>query len=266
MNILDPINHRDAALAFDTHFSIDESKPSLQQLETIISSFANIPYENISKVIRYREHFEDDNRIRLPSEVVDTHIRHRLGGTCFSLTFLLQSILTRHHFLCYPVMADMRWGRNVHCAMIVQLNSKQYLVDPGYLLTRPMEIDDNHPRMYRTSYSGVELVFNPKEGTFELSTFDETGTKWRYRFKNQPVPSSVFMKHWLSSFSWNSMHGLCLTRVEKERLVYIHKTFYRETTFSGKRNMNIKNRVHQTVENVFELGLWVPKEDRGIPG
>jgi IS5 family transposase len=81
------------------------------------------------------------------------------------------------------------------------------------------------------------------------------------------------------------MHGLCLTKVERGRMVYIHKTYMRETTFDGKKNFNIKTRVHQTVADVFgisvelvesalaslasnmererEMGLWVPRKPTG---
>jgi len=91
------------------------------------------------------------------------------------------------------------------------------------------------------------------------------------------------LSHWLSSFAWNSMHGLCLTKVEKGRMVYVHKTFMRETCFDEKKNYNIKKDYHVTIHRVFgiepklveqalaaveenmkreqELGLWVPKKE-----
>lgn len=215
-------------------------------------------------------------------ELMEDHIRNHFGGTCFSLTFFLQTILTLKGFQCYPVMAYMRWGKNVHCALIVILNGQKFLVDPGYLLTRPMKIQSRSSILYHHKASGVELDFDFSKETYHVFTFSQTEKKWRYRFRDQPVSAQDFLRFWLSSFHWNSMHGLCLTKIEKDRMIYIHKTFMRETTFQGKRNFNIKKTVHETIEKIFhidsvvveealsaleanmvrerELGLWVPKE------
>ncbi len=249
----------------------------------ILSHFSRFPYENISKIIKYRKHFDEANKIRLPYEVMDNHVSYHLGGTCFSLTFFLQMILIDFGFACYPVMADMRWGKRVHCALLVIINRKKYLLDPGYLLNQPMEINRDHQRLYKTPFSGVELDFRQKSETYELFTFNQTERKWRYRFQDQPVSDEEFLQYWLDSFTWNSMHGLCLTKVEKNRMVYIHKTFMRETDFERKRNIHIKNNYHATISQIFgidsqlveealaaietnmsrerEMGLWVPKKE-----
>lgn len=280
--IPEPAQFGEAVRAFRAFYGIGIRTPGVAALEEILSFFSRLPYENLSKVIKYRHHLEGTEKIRLPGEVVEDHARHRLGGTCFSLTFFLKSILVEHGYVCYPVMADMRWGKNVHCAMIVSMEDRKYLVDPGYLLNRPMEIADDKPRLYKTEVAGVELV-RGRHGTYDLYTFDRRQAKWRYRFRDRPVPPEEFLDHWLASFSWNSMHGLCLTKVEKDRMVYVHKTHMRETTFEGKRNINIRNDVHGAIHRSFgipeelveealaaieenmtrerELGLYVPKKE-----
>jgi arylamine N-acetyltransferase len=249
----------------------------------ILSHFSHLPYENISKIIKYRNHFDETTKIRLPYEVMDNHAEHHLGGTCFSLTFLLQMILTHFGYASYPVSADMRWGKHVHCALLVTINRIKYLVDPGYLLNQPMEINKDHNRLYKTPFSGVELNFRKESETYELYTFDRKQRKWRYRFQDRPVSNEDFLKIWLDSFAWNSMHGLCLTKVQKDRMVYIHKTFMRETDFESKRNVNIKNNYHETIFQIFgigqslveqalaaiefnmtreiEMGIWTPKKE-----
>ena len=283
-DISEPSRHFKAVELFNRYFSISNAHHGIALLENLLSHFSRFPYENISKIIKYQRHFEGMEKIRLPWEIMEDHARHHLGGTCFSLTYFLQTILCRHGFLCCPVMADMRWGRNVHCALVVELDTKKYLVDPGYLLHRPMEIHPGKPRLYKTEFSGVELVFQTDSDQIELYTFDRHQKKWRYRFRNRPVPADIFINHWLSSFHWNSMHGLCLTKLEKDRMVYIHKTFMRETTFDQKINTNIKNNVHESIHRIFgidpglveealaavkvnmererEMGLWIPKSHR----
>lgn len=279
---IDPEKHVEAVRHFLVYFNISSKLPDLDSLSEIVFHFAKFPYENLSKIIQYQHHFESGGAIRLPEEVMEGYASDGLGGTCFALTFFLQCILTLKGFQPYPVMADMKWGKNVHCAMVVLLDGKSYLVDPGYLLNRPMELNSGKPRLYKTEFSGVEIVAK-EENVFELYTFDRETIKWRYRFVNQPTSPNDFLQHWLDSFRWNSMHGLCLTKVEQNRLIYIHKYFMRETNFSTKKNHNIRNQYHQTIQEVFgirpelveealaalennmkneqALGLWVPKKE-----
>ncbi len=281
--ILNPSSHQDAVGYFKHHFSLRNDLSKTDLLKKILICFSRFPYENISKIIKYRKHFDGSMKIRLPYEVMDDHAERHLGGTCFSLTFFLQMILIKFGFTCYPVMADMRWGKHVHCALLVVMNRKRYLVDPGYLLNQPLEMSKDQNRLYKTPFSGVELDFRKESETYELFTFNQTEKKWRYRFRDKAVSSEDFLKYWLDSFSWNSMHGLCLTKVEKNRMIYIHKTFMRETDFKKKRNVNIKNHYHATISQIFgidsqfveealaaietnmsrerEMGIWVPKKE-----
>jgi len=284
-SILDSNTHRDAVHEFFDFFKLRTQSPRLEFLQEILDRFATIPYENISKIIKLNQQWDAEvERIRLPEEVIAHHIDEKLGGTCFSLTFYLQAILTQNNFRCYPVMADMRAGENIHCCLIVLLDGVKYLVDPGYLLTQPMEINPGKPKLFRTEFSGVELRYDALTQKYNLFTFDKNERKWRYCFRDRPTPADEFLQHWLASFGWNSMHGICLTRVLKGGLLYVHKTFMRETTFSEKKNYNIKRNYHAAIREHFgiekeiveqaqvaladnmkrerESGLWVPKEER----
>ncbi len=281
--IINPADYTDAVHHFMQFFRLRGKNPQLSFLQEILKQFAGIPYENISKIIKLNEHwYSVTEKIRLPQEVMQDHISLQLGGTCFSLTFYLQSILTQHGFTCYPVMADMRAGRNIHCCLIVILDSVKYLVDPGYLLTQPMELNPRKPKLFRSEFAGVELHFNHENQSYELFTFNKNEIKWRYRFQDRPVPSEEFLQHWLKSFDLNSMHGICLTKVMNGGLIYVHKKFMRETTINGKRNFNIKRNYHTTINDIFgidkqiieqaqfaleenlkrerDLGIWVPKK------
>jgi arylamine N-acetyltransferase len=277
-----PENFSDSVLYFNDFFKLKIQRPDLNALKKILEKFATIPYENISKIINLSNNWNNDKKIRLPDIVIDGHTKFHLGGTCFSLTFFLETILLHHGYQNYPVMADMRAGKNIHCALITILDNEQYLVDPGYLLNEPMEMNPLKPRFYRTSSIGVELKFNETTGEYELFTFNKDNMKWRYNFKNVICPKDEFFRHWQASFTRSSMHGVCLTKNEKEAMIYIHKNFMRETTFTSKKNYNIKNSYAKTIKNIFgidenlteqaqealnmnldmekKLGIFVPKE------
>jgi arylamine N-acetyltransferase len=282
--LLNPFLHTAAAKGFHGHFGIASKKADIHYLKEILHHFSKFPYENLSKIIKHSRETEMLRKLRFPVEVMEGYVQNRLGGTCFSLTFFLETVLVHNGYRCYPVMADMKWSANSHCAVIVFLDDAKFLVDPGYLLNQPMRLADERPRVFDSEFTGVELVRRPDTGFCEVHTFNRTEMKWRYRFRDVPCPPDEFLRHWISSFSWNSMHGLCLTRTDRGRLIYIHKQFMRESSYSGKRNFNIKNDYHARIHAAFgiepvtveralsalefnmarerELGLWKPKEKR----
>ena len=282
---LAPEKHKEGFKHFIDYFKLTLSRPGLIFLHELLENFAVMPYENISKIIKYHQSADWEHpRIRLPEEVIADHIDYGLGGTCFSLTYYLQSILVQCGFNCYPVMADMRAGKNIHCCLIVILDGKKHLIDPGYLLTQPMELNLSKPRLYKTEFTGVELRFDKHSQQYQLHTFDKHEAKWRYSFRDEPASPQEFLQHWLHSFTRNSMNGICLSRIMKNGLLFVNRNFMRETTFAGKKYINIKKNYHSAINEYFgidrqvieqaqaalaanlrrrkELGLWVESKDR----
>ena len=258
---LSPTDHQDSVRSFLDYYRLQRQTPNLSFLQKILESFAQIPYENISKIVKLSQNWGGQTeRIRLPGEVIEDHISSKLGGTCFSLTFFLQSILVHHGFDCYPVMADMRAGRNIHCGLIVIFDAVQYLVDPGYLLTQPMKINSQKPKLHRSEFAGIELRYDRRHDSYDLFTFNKHETKWRYRLQDRAVHPSEFLEHWLASFGWNSMHGICLTKVMPGGIVYVHKNFMRETCFDGKQNFNIRKNYHTTIRKVFGIDQQIVEQ------
>jgi len=251
--IIDPAKHKHAVQRFLNYNNIKSATPALSCLEELLTHYADLPYENISKIVKLHNDFTSPGRLRLPEEIMDDFERYHLGGTCFSLTFFLQSILTVQGFQCYPVIASMRNRPNAHCAMIVLLDRKKYLIDPGYLLTKPMECHKDHPRVYRTPHSGVELIFNRNNEHFFLRTFDRQQSKWRYYFRDDPVPPDLFLSYWYESFYKSTMHDICLTRIRNDGLVYMHKDLLQITTFDGKQKEKVKQNYHAIVHKIFGI-------------
>ena len=260
IELFDTSNHDSAVGYFNSYFSISRGRTRFELLQGVLSNFSQFPYENLSKIIKHYKLPSSTDKFRLPGEVMEDHVTRHLGGTCFSLCYFLHTILVHWDFLCYPVMADMRWGKNVHCALIVLIDNDKYLVDPGYLLNQPMEMNEKKPRVLMTPFSGVELVFRAETALYELFTFNREKLNWRYRFKDRHVSADEFLSHWKSSFGWNSMHGLCLTKVQKGKMIYIHKTYMQETSYDVKKKFNIKNHVHGTINKLFAIDAQITEE------
>jgi len=248
-----PSHFLNSVKEFNKKYSIMIRKPSIKLLKEILYYFSRIPYENMSKIIKLYKKFDDPVKLRLPDEVMEDHFRFNFGGTCFSITFLLKTILTFHGFKGHIVMADMNWGKNVHCAMVIVVDSQPYLVDPGYLLNQPLHLCQKQPVITRTPFSGIKLIFDESNKSYNLYTFNNKSIKWRYKFIDKPVPEKEFLQFWISSFNWNSMNAICIATVVEEKMVYIHRTFMRESTFYGKRNYNLKRKFPETVSHLLKI-------------
>jgi len=229
--LLDTQRYMDAAKHFLEMFRIDSQRPSIGHVTKILAHFSKLPYENLSKIIKLNHNWKSKH-FRLPDEVVSDHERFKLGGTCFSLSFLLKSILDYAGYDSYILMADMRSGKNTHCALTLKHNDKEYLLDPGYLLSRPLELSaSNMP-------NHVSLVHNEDDDRYSLWTTSGGQNKLRYSFTKTPTGMSDFQKYWYKSFHWMTMHGICLSKRDENGFVYLHNHYLKregsDLIFKGK--------------------------------
>ena len=263
--ILNPYQHQAAVRHFLGHFGLIARKPDGVFLDKILSCFAKLPYENISKIIKLNRHFLSIERIRLPEEVMEAYVRHNLGGTCFSLSYFLQSILLHLGYTSYIFMADMGTRPNVHCALIVHLGEAKYLVDPGYLLTRSLEMHPERSRMYETPHTGVEILFDRTRARYGLYTFDRQVKKLRYTFSDRPTPLEEFLQHWLASFYQGVMHGICLTQLRPEGLIYLHDQYLQIATPEGRRKRRLREGNTRVISELFAIAPeWVERAQEAL--
>jgi arylamine N-acetyltransferase len=259
-------NHKDSVQAFMRHYGIQPQSAEIQLLREILRHFSGFPYENISKIIKVNQFFRSEERIRKPEEVFEDHLQYGLGGTCFSLTWFLQSILMHHGFHCYPVIAHMRNRPNEHCALVVQMGHTAYLVDPGYLLHKPFKMDPDQPRLYHTEYTGVEMFFDRRMEQYHLYTFNRQEKKWRYCFRNHAVTDEAFKAYWLDSFYRRTMHGVCLTRVDNDQMIYLHNDYLQISTIQGKYKERIKAGLALRIKELFGIDpRWVEQALEKLP-
>jgi len=235
---------------FFGHFGLRVEDPSFELLRGIVSCFSRIPYENLTKIIKKFTVEDPVKRMRRPEEVIGGYMQRGTGGTCFSLTFCLGSILNGTGYRCHPVMADMKRPNN-HCALLVHLGARRFIADPGYLLGEPVELADN-PVNIATPFGRVEL--RPRSGLrYDLYTITGGERKWRYRLKTEPVPRAVFLRHWQDSFSLPPMNSLQLTKLTDNGHLYIRDHHLRFQGGGGKTNENIRSGLESRIE--LEFGI-----------
>ncbi len=233
-------------------FEIENAQADFNGLNRILQAFQSIPYENVSKLIRYRKWRGDEQAmIRLPDTIWQEFCENHLGGTCWSLTFFLETILTNRGFDCYPISADMKWGDNVHCGIVVIIDQEHWLCDPGYLLMTPILLSDKMQQMFRTESSGVKLIYDGKK--YRLATFHGREVKWRYSFCDIPCRRDEFVKHWLASFEQPTMNGICLTRQQAQGMIYINNNYFREVTRDKIRKNRLAGNWIREIEKIFGI-------------
>ena len=250
---------REAREIFLAHFGLSPGGPDLETLRHIVTSYSNLPYENLTKIIKKFTVGTPDERLRGPVEVVSGYVERHTGGTCFSLTYCLGSILASAGFKCYPVMADMKRS-NIHCALVVEMNGKRYFVDPGYLVGEPVELASGPVRI-PTTFGVVEL--RPRQGErYDLFTLEGEDRKWRYTVKTVAVSHAAFMRYWQDSFALPMMNNLLLTRLTPEGHLYIKNHHLRMKGPRGKANENIRSGLEARIAAEFGISPDITAEAR----
>ena len=215
---------------FLDHYSLRPSEPERQQLREIARAFSHLPYENVTKILKDARSSNSKMKGRATDEVLEDHLKWNTGGTCFSLCNALLDILESSGFSSHIAMADMHYGSNIHCAVVVRLNARHYLLDPGYLLHQPIPLPPSRMQTDLQTPMNTIILRNETPGIFSLYTEENGQTKWRYRLRANPIRRDEFKQHWIHSFSLNTMDHLMLSSLtdsgrlyfRKDRLEHVH--------------------------------------------
>jgi len=149
-------------------------------------------------------------------------------------------------------MADMRHGRNIHCALLVELDQRKILLDPGYLVAEPVVL---RPRdSTRVVLPGRQLEYrtSPESGEIELFTSNLRGEEtFRYRLRPSAIPEAQFVRHWVESFEANGMNGLHLNRIAGDARLSAHDLNLRIDNGREKTNVKLKEGYARKISEQF---------------
>ncbi len=205
---------------FLNHFAVPRSPAPLDLLEAVSRAFAQIPYENLTKIIKHAREGVPERARRGPEEVIVDHRDIGAGGTCFSLTAALLHVVRALGFDAQPILADRKYGDDTHCALLVWLDGRPHLLDPGFLLVRPIDIALGEQHV-ATSFNEVLLVPDASGEKLELHTVQRGNRTYRLTFKTRPADAGEFLRAWDASFDWEMMRYPLLTRVAGARQLYL---------------------------------------------
>lgn len=227
----DPLQHpggqTDLSRSFLHFFGLQQGPPTAAFLAQVARAFSALPYENLTKIIKLDDQGMPRHARRPPDEVFADHTQLRTGGTCFSLTALLLHLVRACGFMAEPVLADRRYGPDTHCALLVTLDGKPHLLDPGFLIFNPIELESQTEKHILTPFN--EVILRPQErGKLALSTKQHNSEAYRLTFKLPGADPGEFMRAWHASFDWDMMRYPVLTRLLGRQQKYLQKTDYKE--------------------------------------
>ena len=207
---------------FSEHFRLERQESAASLIESVATAFSSIPYENLTKILK-QDHEGAQAARRCPEEVIKDHIRLGSGGTCFSLTAALLHILRALGLRAEPILADRHYGDNTHCALLVWFNERPHLLDPGYLILRPLPLPEGEEtsRIVPTSFNELLLKHRKDGSRIELHTSQQGSVSHRLTFKAEPAEDSDFLDAWDASFGWDMMRYPLLTRVRGAEQLYL---------------------------------------------
>jgi arylamine N-acetyltransferase len=238
---------------FLDRYSVAPANAGFDRLVEIARAFSFLPYENVTKILKAARSASVRAGMRLAPEVLEDHLRWNTGGTCFSLCNALLVILRQSGVPSFVAMADMHYGRNIHCVVIAECLERRYVLDPGYLIGHPVPLPDaGCSATLRTSMS--TLIFEAEEaGTVSLYTIEAGLRKWRYRMRPWPVSDDEFSRHWIRSFSLNTIEHVMLSRLSSSGRLYFRKNRLEEVGAGGRSGQPVAAGESGRLSAVFGL-------------
>jgi len=194
-------------------FDISTQLPRIVLIDRVTAAFSNLPFENLTKIIKAGAVTSASSAMRYPDELISDFLAWGTGGTCFSLSASLIALLDALGIEAYPALADRHYGPNTHCGVLIPASGGDMLLcDPGYLLFAPVKAPRDLPVSFNNGFNVVELLPLAGGARIELYTVVKGNRKLRLTFKIEPVDDNAFGKAWEQSFAFEMMSYPVLTR------------------------------------------------------
>lgn len=267
-----------------------------KKVTELCDRLSNVTYENLTKIIRLEKTGSATGARNLDDSDQNDIDSWMGGGTCFSMTWHLYQTLTDMGFKPRLVMGHKRKERNIHCALILPdldertlalderrkensvpwlvdrvqgtsgavrspLSSKEYLLDPGYLIFDPLPMPEPAPfgtgeSFFPLNPNCVRLV-RPTLDSMELWTGGAGGPmKLRFEYPVEGVSVEEFKHHWNESFYREMMTYPVLNRLDRQLGVqyYYQKgnLVIRDKAGSKMQRIEPADRV-KTLSDIFKL-------------
>jgi len=227
----------------------------VERLYSVSEAFSRIPWENLTKFLLKVRGVE---RLRMPGEVFEGFARDGTGGTCYSLTEALGSVLSTCGWSVRPLTGHMRHGRNIHCALLVEGGEGVFLMDPGFVVPCPVRLNRDGGVL---DLPGRRLVWTPKGDGWDLHS-EENGEKpqWRYHLESRALERSEFITFWKDSFNAPGLNSLHINLSLPDRRLSAHNGNLRITCEKERENKKLASDYGASVAEAFGLSAKLAGE------
>ena len=234
-----------------------------ESIQAICNKLSQVTYENLTKILRFHQSGSADVAQRL-DDAFQNDLDHWMGGgTCFSITWHLYHELRALGFTPRILMGHKRKERNIHCGLLLELESESALekamlfFDPGYLIFDPLSIPHPLAEAQFALMPNMVQLRRPAVDHLQLWTGSPNqALKLRFDFPLQGVDEQEFFAHWKASFHFDMMTYPVLNRLDRERGIqyYYQKGNLLTRDAQGSRMQAIapQNRV-QVLSEIFRL-------------
>ncbi len=244
-----------AAEIFFEHFGLTPGR-SAEDIHRIGEVFGEIPWENLTKFLLRAS---GENRPRLAGEVMSNHVDAGTGGTCYSLTEALGSVIAACGLSARPLTGHMKHGENIHCALLVEGQAGRFILDPGYVVPGAVRLSDSGAGKVVTD--GREMLWSPVAAGWELHTIENGRRQLRYRLESRILSREEFLQFWNNSFDAAGLNSLHLNRVGSlGGRVSAHNGNLRIVGGTGKKNFKLKDDYSQKIGEAFGIAPEIAEE------
>ena len=218
-----PERHSPLLRRFLAAHSIETAGQPVEVLTAMTRAFAELPFENLTKIIKDAAAGRAVDARRSPGEVLMDHWSLGTGGTCFALTATLLHLVRALGWQAEPILADRRYGADTHSALLVWIEGQPHLLDPGYLIVQPLPLPKAGEIRVATPFNQLALTAQGGEAKVELATLQQNNRTYRLTFKTNPVDAGEFLRAWDVSFEADMMRYPVLSRVVGDQQFYLQK-------------------------------------------
>lgn len=176
-------------------------KPTYDYLAEIMTAhLSTFAFENISKLLYFREHREKGYHHPSLQEFLDGYEKYHFGGMCFVANAYLLTLLKGLGFQGYHV----KLGQG-HMAIIIQLEGERVYVDCGAAAPffRPVRFETDLDNQSRFGDDVVEIRPDPEEpGLYRYTRYikgEPTGPLWEF-YPDQRRDLSDFKENIIASY------------------------------------------------------------------
>lgn len=237
---------RQTDIFFD-HFGL-LPEGGVNRLYDVAAAFSRIPWENLTKFLLKAR---GEERLRMPGEVFEGHARNGTGGTCYSLTEALGSVLAACGWRVRPLTGHMRHGRNIHCALLAEGWGESFLLDPGYVVPMPVRLNKEGGVL---SLPGRKLVWTAGGEGWDLHSVENEGKpQWRYHLESRELAREEFIAFWKESFNAPGLNSLHINLSLPDRRLSAHNGNLRIAAERDSENRKLAADYGSSVSEAFGL-------------